>query len=118
MELLRSYRFPRTLRLSDTASVRHAFKQRSFFEAGVRLFVAKNNCGHNRYVCTFRRNFATAVQRNRIKRICKEMFRHLHGELKQGYDLIFLFTEDKRKISVRKNPVVPLLVRAGLFSEN
>lgn len=111
------FSFPRQYRLSDRESVRHAFKKFPFFERRVKLFVVSNCLEYNRYMVTFRRNFGTAVKRNRIRRCSREVLRHLHPLLKQGYDMVFLFTDPQIVITTNQNPLSVLLRKAHLFRD-
>jgi ribonuclease P protein component len=94
-----AFGFSRTFRLSDTVAIRRALKKKPVCANGVNLFYARNGLGYNRYICTFRRNFSTAVKRNHIRRFCKELFRYINGRLCQGYDLVFLFSDGEIVLS-------------------
>lgn len=92
---MKKFGFSSRFRLSDLKAIRVAFKKKAFYADGVKLFVSENELGHNRYLCTFRRNFATAVKRNSIRRHCREYLRHVNMVLEQGYDFVFLFGDSK-----------------------
>lgn len=111
---MREFAFPRKLRLSDSIVIKNCFKKRSIFDSGLRLFWTENNLTHNRYLFTFKRNFATAVKRNNLRRICREVLRFLNHDLKQGYDLVFLFTDSSVEFSVKNNPIYSILTKARM----
>ena len=112
---MRLFGFSRRFRLSDNVAIREAFKHKAASTNGMMLFTVKNGLDHNRYVCTFRRNFATAVQRNHRRRFCKEIFRHINGALKQGYDVVVLFTKSDGEVSFV--PLCSLLKKSGMISD-
>jgi ribonuclease P protein component len=61
---------------------------------GVKLFALKNNLPHNRSCFTLSRNFGTAVERNRAKRLGREAYRLLQPRFSGGYDLVLLVYPD------------------------
>lgn len=103
------------MRLSDSLAIRKVFKKQPVFYLGMKLFINSNGLSYNRYLFTFRRNFATAVKRNTIKRACREILRHFNKQLKQGQDLVFLFIDSGINVSDLSNPIRVLLEKAELF---
>jgi len=57
---------------------------------GVKLFFLANGLPHNRIVITFARKYGNAVQRNRARRLGREAYRLMRGELATGYDVVWL----------------------------
>ncbi|MEL3908664.1 MAG: ribonuclease P protein component [Treponemataceae bacterium] len=110
---MKKFGFSAKFRLSDFKAIRIAFKKKAFYTDGVKLFVCENELGYNRYLCTFRRNFATAVKRNSIRRHCREYLRHVNMLLKQGYDFVFLFNDSKVEPVSAKKSLQVLLEKAG-----
>jgi len=54
-------------------------------------YVRKNRFGINRLgITTSKKQLGNAVQRNRARRIIREAYRLLEGELKTGYDIVFV----------------------------
>jgi len=58
--------------------------------SGVKLFFLANGLPHNRIVITFARKYGNAVQRNRARRLGREAYRLMRGELATGYDVVLL----------------------------
>jgi len=58
---------------------------------GVKLFFLANGLPHNRIVITFARKYGNAVQRNRARRLGREAYRLMRGELAAGYDVVVLY---------------------------
>lgn len=86
-----SFRLSKCERISARSEIRAVFKQGNSFKCkGATLFVLPNCLPYNRFVCTFRKNFGSAVLRNRIRRVSKEVFRHTKAQLPQGYDLVLV----------------------------
>jgi len=54
------------------------------------LSVAANELPHNRYGIVASRKLGIAVARNRCKRRLRAILQHLHGSLRQGYDIVLV----------------------------
>ena len=81
----------RALRLrrpADFTSVRR--RGRQYRSPLLRLGVRENALTHNRYGIVTGRRLGIAAQRNRIKRRLRALLMELHGELRQGYDIVLL----------------------------
>ncbi len=57
---------------------------------GARLIWIKNGLNLSRILITPTRKFGRAVDRNRVRRLCKEIFRQNKESISWGYDLIFV----------------------------
>ncbi len=104
----RRYTLPRSYRLGG----RRAFG--SVFDAGVRaakgpltVFIARNTLKHPRIGMSVGRRVGGAAQRNRIKRLLREAFRHLRHDFPEAYDLV---------IVVRPHEPLPLAEYQRLLS--
>lgn len=54
------------------------------------LVVLPNDLEHNRYGFAVGRRVGNAVARNRAKRWMREAVRHLHPEIRKGYDMVII----------------------------
>lgn len=98
---MKRFGFTRSMRLMDSSD----FKQ--LFEAGRRMsgksftvLYYPNSLAHGRLgIALPRKHFSRAVDKNRIKRLIRESFRHWQGAL-GGYDLVVL---SKPGINQRSN---------------
>lgn len=54
------------------------------------VYSSKNRLGKNRLGLTCGKAVGNAVRRNRAKRLMRESYRLLAGELKQGYDIVIV----------------------------
>ncbi len=81
---------------------------------------AANQLGENRYGFAVGRRVGKAVRRNKVKRWLREAVRHLHGRLRQGYDIVFVARGPLADPAMTYHEVVAaveeLLDRAGLVS--
>lgn len=117
-----SFRFRREERLKGRDAIREVFsKGRRIGCQGAKLFMLKNDLPCNRICFTFSRNYGTAVERNRAKRLGREAYRSLKPRLSEkarlegGYDLIFLAYPDDLHHADRAGQLRHLLSRGGLL---
>ena len=90
---------------------------------GAKLFMLKNNLPHNRICFALPGKFGNAVERNRAKRLGREVYRNLKPDLRTGasghncYDLVLLvYSGDSRQIfTERAGQMRYLFGRAGLL---
>lgn len=57
---------------------------------GIKLFLLENGLTWNRIGVTFMRKYGNSVQRNKVKRIVKEIYRNSKSLLKPGFDMIIV----------------------------
>ncbi|MDX9800115.1 MAG: ribonuclease P protein component [Spirochaetia bacterium] len=81
----------------------------------IRLLYCRNKITWNRIAVVLRKGYGNSVERNRAKRIIKEIYRELKNSLPEGYDLIFLLTGKITDYQTAKNIIVSLLKKAGLM---
>lgn len=62
---------------------------RYYVEAFLVMYIMKNFSEHNKVGFSVSKKVGKAVVRNRIKRIMKENYRLISGDLKKGHDIIF-----------------------------
>ncbi len=109
-------RFPRTCRLRHRTDFTHVIKQgiRFTFQQG-RIYYIPNNVSFSRFAVSVSRKTGNAVQRNRLKRICREAFRCNRPYLIKGYDIIIICY---KPFIANTNAITRLLQKAGLFGIN
>lgn len=108
--------FPKKIRLSQKSDISRVFKKGIVFKfKDEKLFVLYNGMNFNRFLCTFRRGFGKAVQRNRVRRVSKEIYRYQMVSLKQGFDIILLVSRYNSSFCVWQKIITNLFGMANLF---
>ena len=111
-----SFRFPRVEKLKGRDEIREVFARRGGVScSGAKLLMLKNGLERNRIAFTFSRKFGNAVQRNRCRRLSREVYRLLRNELTKGYDLVLLVYPGQDIFSVRMKQMRELFSRSGLL---
>lgn len=83
----------RRLRLRSEFEVRQARSRgKAYAEGPVVIRVARNDLvpPANRYAFIAGKRAGDSVQRNRVKRLCREAIRHAHPHLRPGHDLVVI----------------------------
>ena len=112
-----SFHFPREERLKGTNEIRETFKRKKCVSCpGAKLFLLKNGLPHNRIAFAFPRKYGTAVERNRSRRLSREVYRLLRNQVRWGYDLVLLVYPGQDLFSTRRDQLEKLLTRAGLWN--
>jgi ribonuclease P protein component len=110
------YSFPRRERLKGRNEIGEVFgRKRAVSCSGAKLLRKENGFFYNRIAFTFSRKFGNAVERNRARRVSREVYRHLRNELRPGYDLVLLVYPGNDNYSRRMEQMRELCGRAGLF---
>ena len=63
---------------------------RSIGEKYIVFFYRKNDLSYNRTAFLASKKVGNSVERNRARRLMKENYRVFKGEIREGYDLIFI----------------------------
>ena len=111
--------FPRMEKLKGKDEIREVFNRKRCFSCpGVKLFVLSNGLQFNRIAFTFSRKFGNSVERNRSRRLSREVYRLLRNEIQKGYDLVLLIYPGRDVFSVRMNQLSELCSLAGLWNSS
>lgn len=99
------------------SDISRIFKEgRSVSTQGMRLVYRENGLDHCRIIVIPAKKYGNAVERNTVKRRCKEIFRIDKDRLTGGYDLACIVYPGKvYDYSMRKEQFFELIGRAGLF---
>ena len=86
----------------------------------ISIYVLKNNKKINVIGIAVSTKQCGAVLRNRIKRLVRENYRLIKGELKQGFDIVFLWNKkgDAKKADyyIIKEDIASIVKRADLLN--
>ena len=60
----------------------------------IEIYILKNKKGSNFIGIAVQKKIATAVGRNRIKRVIRESYRSMENAIKNGYDIVILWRKN------------------------
>ena len=108
---------PKEERLCGAVRIRDMFKIGYRYSCdGAKLFVLPNKLPYNRFVCTFKRHYGSAAQRNKARRLSKEVYRQMKSQLVTGKDILLLIFPGRDTFSLRTAQLDCLFKKAGMFS--
>lgn len=114
--LINRFCFSQKERLSQRADIKAVFSRGKRVSNVVgSLFVLSNSLSYARFLCTFRRGFAHAVKRNRMRRLCKEVYRKNKYRIKKGFDVVFLVFRYSDSFSECKDGLLKLFEMASII---
>lgn len=110
----------RSLRLRDPREFQRVRKRGKSWTTPYLVLVSQpNRLGHNRYGFAVGRRVGKAAARNKVKRWMREAARHIHPQLKQGFDIVLIARGKMAEPSVNFETVEAsvgiLTERAGLI---
>jgi ribonuclease P protein component len=112
----RRFCFKKEERLKGRGVIQRVFKQgRVVTCAGAKLFILNGDLPYSRIVFTFPRKYGNAVERNRARRVGREAYRHLRGNVKPGYDMVLLVYPGRDFFAARMEQLGLLFSKAGLL---
>lgn len=77
--------------LRNNADFRKTYRQGlSYSNRCFVVYIRRNGLDHNRVGVSISRKYGSAVLRNRIKRIIKELYRAYEKHIKAGFDIVFI----------------------------
>ena len=81
----------------------------------IRLLFCRNGITWNRVAVVLRKGYGNSVERNRARRVIKEIYREIKNSLPKGYDFIFLLTDKITDYKTANMIMVSLFKQAGLM---
>ncbi len=83
--------------------------------SGARLVYRPNELDYSRFAVCPVRKYGNAVERNRVKRICRELFRGMKDRIKPGFDIVLVVYPGKDTYEAREEQFSFLLGEEKLF---
>ena len=103
-------------RLRSQSEISRVFKSSTRVScSGAKMVYRKNELEWNRIAVTLVRKYGNSVQRNRSKRILREIYRSLKNDLKPGFDIVIVLYPGDYNYSIRESQVKYLLRKANIF---
>ena len=85
---------------------------------GIKLVYLNNHLNYNRILIIPRKKYGNSVERNKIKRWIRDIYRNIKNDLGHGYDLTFVIFPGDYNYERRSKQVQILLKKAGLYLNN
>ena len=105
-------------RLGKLSDIKRTFASgKRYSVPGAKLVFIANNLGFSRFMVTLVRHYGNSIQRNRAKRIGKEVYRLNKHRLKPGYDIVMVFYPDEDNFFSREKQMLVLFKKSGLYSD-
>lgn len=107
----------KTERLGKLTDIKRTFASgKRFSVPGAKLVFVDNELDFSRFMVTLVRNYGNSVERNRAKRLAREIYRINKHRLKPGFDIAVIFFPDKDEYVNRETQMIRLFRKAGLYS--
>lgn len=104
-------------RLSKLSDIKRTFASGNRFSIpGAKLVFVENNLGFSRFMITLVRHYGNSVERNRAKRIAREVYRINKHRLKPGFDIVIIFFPYEDYYLTREKQILKLFKKSGLYS--
>lgn len=114
--LFKTGRFTRLERVKRSSDIKKLFKNGNKVSTkGAKFFYLPNQLGINRIAFAIPRGYGNAVQRNKSKRISREIYRHFKMSMKLGYDMILLVYPGYDDFYQRSAQFRSLCLKAGIL---
>ncbi|MGB4586683.1 MAG: ribonuclease P protein component [Rectinemataceae bacterium] len=108
--------FPKSEKVRTKSEIDRIFRTGARFSCkGMVLRVSRNTLGWNRAVFVAVRSFEGAVQRNRAKRVAREVWRLNKHRISPGNDLAFVLYPGYDSFAEYSGSMLLLLRKAGLM---
>ena len=114
--LFKTGRFTRNERVKRSSDIKKLFKTgNNVSTKGAKFFYLPNQLGINRIAFAIPRGYGNAVQRNKSKRISREVYRHYKMSMKTGFDMILLVYPGNDDFNQRSAQFRSLCQKAGIL---
>lgn len=105
-------------RIKKSEDIKKIIKQGTCVSCyGIKWFFIPNGLSYSRFAVTLKRGYGNAVERNKVKRQVKEIFRTNKGTIKPGFDMVCLVFPRKISFQERSDQITLLIKRAGLLEK-
>lgn len=114
--LFKTGRFTRKERVKRSSDIKKLFKTgNKVITKGAKFFYLPNQLGINRIAFAIPRGYGNAVQRNKSKRISREVYRYYKMSMKTGFDMILLVYPGNDDFNQRSAQFRSLCQKAGIL---
>ena len=114
--LFKTGRFTRNERVKRSSDIKKLFKTgNKVITKGAKFFYLPNQLGINRIAFAIPRGYGNAVQRNKSKRISREVYRYYKMSMKTGFDMILLVYPGNDDFNQRSAQFRSLCQKAGIL---
>jgi ribonuclease P protein component len=97
---LKRFNFPKKKRLVRGVEFKAVLVRNLCVSNGLlRLYMAENDCGFPRLGLSIGKEWGSAVVRNRLKRILREVFRQSQDEIPAGFDYLLMLSRRQSSTS-------------------
>jgi len=104
-------------RLGKLSDIKRTFASgKRYSIPGAKLVFIANDLGFSRFMVTLVRHYGNSIQRNRAKRIGREIYRLNKHRIKPGFDIVMVFFPDEDDYLPRETQMLKLFKKAGLYS--
>jgi ribonuclease P protein component len=88
---LRRHSFPKSRRLKSNRQFKHVITNGlRVSDSLFTLYMVDNDCGHSRLGISVGKSYGSAVVRNRLKRMLREIFRQSVDAIPSGFDYVLI----------------------------
>jgi ribonuclease P protein component len=108
----------RDFRLKKSEDIKTVIKEGAVVSClGIKWFILPNGRDCSRFAVTLKRGYGKAVDRNRVKRQIKEIYRNNKSVIKSGFDMVCMVFPREMNFKERSDQLLTLIKRAGLLEE-